>query len=88
MTHAIHDRLAALPDGYFQADFAGRHYGVVKRVFNAGRSVKLVGRELGGTDYISLNLYALADGRHLLKPCEMPAGKVVDFVAGLKVRDT
>lgn len=85
MTRAFHDRLAALPDGYFNADFAGRRYGVVKRVFNAGRSVKLVGRELGGTDHISLNLYALADGRQLLKPCEMPAAKVVAFVTGLAV---
>ncbi|EDZ45821.1 conserved hypothetical protein [Rhodobacterales bacterium Y4I] len=43
-------------------------------------------RELGGGDYISLNLYRLASGARL-KPCEMPADKVIRFVLALKVTE-
>ena len=45
-----------------------------------GRSQKLEAEELGGNDYISFNLYRLASGETLLKPCEMPAEKVIAFV--------
>ena len=38
--------------------------------------------ELGGGDYVSLNLYRTGTGDRL-KPCEMPAEKVVRFVLGL-----
>jgi hypothetical protein len=48
-----------------------------------GSSAKLVAEELGGRDYISLNLYRLRSGARL-KPCEMPREKVVDFVTGLR----
>ncbi len=38
--------------------------------------------ELGGGDYVSLNLYRTSSGA-LLRPCEMPEEKVVRFVLGL-----
>lgn len=41
--------------------------------------------ELGGDDYISLNLYLPRSGA-LLRPCEMPEQKVIDFVLGLSVQ--
>ncbi|WP_413717732.1 hypothetical protein [Silicimonas sp. MF1-12-2] len=63
----------------------GRRYRVVKSQMANGRSQKLEAEELGGTDYISFNLYRLASGEALLKPCEMPAEKVVDFVMGVIV---
>ena len=61
----------------------GRRYRVVKSQMANGRSQKLEAEELGGTDYISFNLYRLASGETLLKPCEMPTEKVVAFVLGL-----
>ncbi|KIN62119.1 hypothetical protein Z946_975 [Sulfitobacter noctilucicola] len=45
--------------------------------------MKLVAEELGGKDYISLNLYALSSGPKLF-PCEMPAEKVITFVRALE----
>jgi len=36
-------------------------------------------KELGGNDFISGNYYRSV-GEGLLKPCEMPAEKVIDFV--------
>lgn len=77
---AILDRF---PEGAFDVVFEGRRYGAAKTGFAGDRSLKFAARELGGTDYISLNLYRLADGREVLKPCEMPAEKVRRFVAGM-----
>ena len=54
-------------------------YIATKSVHNNGRSFKLVARELGGNDYISLNLYALKSGPRLY-PCEMSSEKVIGFV--------
>ena len=58
---------------------------VAKTSYAQGRAIKLVAHELGGNDYISLNVYDLASGP-LLKPCEMPVEKVVTFLADLRTR--
>ena len=43
----------------------------------------LYAKELGDNNFISLNYYTnIGDG--LLKPCEMPEEKVMDFVLNLK----
>lgn len=73
----------ALPFGGYGGTYDGRRYRIVKSQFAAARSQKLEAEELGGTDYISLNLYRLATGEALLKPCEMPADKVRAFVLGV-----
>lgn len=78
-------RFDSLPDGGYGATYQGRRYRLVKTRMATGRSQKLEAEELGGTDYISFNLYRLADGAALLKPCEMPAGKVVEFVMGVEI---
>ena len=44
--------------------------------------MKLFAEELGGADRVSFNLYFLDGKPPLLKPCEMPQDKVVDFVLG------
>jgi hypothetical protein len=80
------DFLAAfdtLPFGGYGGTYEGRRYRIVKSQFAAARSQKLEAEELGGPDTISLNLYRLATGEALLKPCEMPAEKVRDFVLGV-----
>ena len=74
----------ALPTGAYGGTFDGRRYRVTKTVMATGRSQKLEARELGGSDYISFNLYRLATGQALLKPCEMPREKVEAFVLGLR----
>lgn len=74
----------ALPVGGYGGTYQGRRYRVTKAQMSNGRSQKLEAEELGGSDYISFNLYRLATGQALLKPCEMPESKVVDFVIGLQ----
>ncbi len=72
----------AIPPGLSTGRSHGRRY-VVSRIELAGRkSHKLVAHELGGGDYISLNLYLTRSSGALLRPCEMPAEKVVEFVLG------
>ncbi len=73
----------ALPQGSFTGTAHGRRYVVTRSGFSGDKAQKLVAEELGGADYISLNLYRLASGARL-KPCEMPAQKVVDFVLALQ----
>lgn len=74
----------ALPTGGYGATYQGKRYRVIKSVLVSGRSQKLEAEELGGTDYISFNLYRLAGGETLLKPCEMPAEKVISFVMNVE----
>ena len=76
--------LAALPTGTFTGTADGRRYVVTKIAFARNRAIKLVAEERGGSDYISLNWYALTSGG-LLRPCEMPEAKVRRFVEHLEV---
>ena len=75
-------RFLAVPQGYSQGIYEGRRYGVTRRSSPTGRRHWLYAEELGGADRISLNLYVLKRSGARLKPCEMPAGKVVAFVLG------
>jgi len=72
----------ALPLGTFQGVAKGRRYVVTRSDFSDGAAQKLVAEELGGSDYISANLYRLGSGARL-KPCEMQEEKVVAFVLDL-----
>ena len=72
-----------LPTGGYGGSYGGTRYRITKTVMATGRSQQLEAEELGGTDYVSLNLYRLADGTALLKPSEMPAEKVISFVLGV-----
>ena len=75
----------ALPVGTFYGESAGKRYVVSRTSFANAKAWKLVAEELGGGDYISLNLYLPHSGA-VLRPCEMPEQKVIDFVLGLKVQ--
>ncbi|NVO57885.1 hypothetical protein HW561_18970 [Rhodobacteraceae bacterium B1Z28] len=74
----------ALPLGTFTGTTDTRRYVVSRRVMAAGKSHKLVAHELGGPDYVSLNLYQTRNSGALLRPCEMSAYKVTDFVIALR----
>lgn len=82
-TISLRETLDHFPEGAFDVEVGGRRYGAAKTVFAGGRSLKFEAWERGGGDYISLNLYCLADGRMLLKPCEMPEEKVRTFILNM-----
>ena len=78
------DRFLSLPAGYKCVLFGGRSYGMTIDISKDARRRKLFAKELGGTDHVSFNLYHLNGKPPLLKPCEMPAAKVIDFVLSFK----
>ena len=79
MDEAFLNALATLPAGYSRGSFRGEQWGVTVDRSADGRRVKLYGEALGGNDHVSFNLYRVS-GQPRLKPCEMPAAKVISFV--------
>ncbi len=71
-----------IPEGYSEGIFRERKYGISKQLFNDGKSQKIFAEELGGNDFISLNYYQTST-KDLLKPCEMPKAKVIQFLSEL-----
>jgi hypothetical protein len=84
---AFLNALETLPRGYSQGQYHERRWGVTLTEATGGRRFKLFAEELGGTDVVSFNLYLTGDGGPQLKPCEMPADKVIDFVVGYQPDD-
>ena len=76
----------ALEAGYYKVTYHGRTYGMRIEVSNDRRRRKLYAEELGGSDHVSCNLYLLKDQEPLLRPCEMPVQKVLDFISGFQLR--
>ena len=76
----ILERIKQLPAGYSEVMYNDRKYGVTRTDFNNGKSHKVYAEQLGGADVISLNYYITSANSELLKPCEMPEQKVIDFL--------
>ena len=74
---------ARVAEGWSVVEYDGRSWSVTRTTHGDGRSESILAEELGGTDLVSANLYRL-DGRDVLKPCEMPEQKVLDFLRGLR----
>lgn len=78
-TPAFFNALDQIPAGYSRGEFSGASWGVTVDRSGDGKRIKLYGEALGASDHVSFNLY-VAGGTPRLKPCEMPAQKVIDFV--------
>ena len=79
MDNTVHALVMRFPEGYSEGVYNEKRYAITKTTYNDGRSFKLYAEALGGTDYVSLNLYCTATTEHL-KPCEMPVDKVLHFL--------
>ncbi len=62
--------------------FRNRRYLIRKETLLGGQLIKLYAEELGGNDFVSLNYYETRSAS-LLKPCEMPEEKVIEFIEGV-----
>jgi hypothetical protein len=71
--------IEAVPEGWTRVTYAGHPYGLTRRTHAGGRSVSLLAEELGGPDMVSANSHRTAKA-DLLRPCEMPEAKVMDFL--------
>ena len=72
-------RLDKIPLGHSFSWYKGKKYSISKTSFNAGRTIKFFAQDLAGNDFISANFYRLKQ-QEILKPCEMPEQKVLDFL--------
>ncbi|MGI9551402.1 MAG: peptide methionine sulfoxide reductase [Aurantibacter sp.] len=72
-------KIRMLPMGYSEVFYQDKKYGVTRTDFNHGNSIKIFAQELGGNDLVSLNYYSTKK-EEILKPCEMPEQKVIDFL--------
>ncbi|QOD60197.1 peptide methionine sulfoxide reductase [Polaribacter haliotis] len=73
-----------LPEGYSEGIYENKKYSLTKQIFNEGKSFKIYGKELKGNNFISLNYY-ITSKKEILKPCEMPAQKVIHFLENIKI---
>ena len=80
--HGLLLLLDRFPEGWSEAAYDGRRWGVTRSVALGGRSQKVFAEELGGTDFVSANVYTGEDGGTFFRPCEMPAEKVLAFLRG------
>lgn len=71
--------LASIPEGWTRAEIDGHAWGVTRTTKVNGRIVSVYAERLDNTDTISANIWQTTDGP-LLKPCEMPAPKVMKFL--------
>ena len=72
-------KIKDFPLGYSEVFFENKKYGITRTDFNNGKSFKIYAEELGGKNFISLNYY-ITETSEKLKPCEMPAEKVIHFL--------
>jgi len=80
MLKAFIAALDAFPIGYSTGTVGDQRWGMTIQRLANGRTVKLYAEALGERDHVSFNLFRPASGNVLLKPCEMPKQKVIDFV--------
>ena len=73
--------VARVPEGWTAVSYAGRRWGLTRTTHVDGRSVSVFAEELGGPDVVSANVFRLSGGAEL-RPCEMPAATVLDFLEG------
>jgi hypothetical protein len=76
--HALVDRV---PTGWTEVGYAGRTWGLTRADHAGGGTTTLYAEELGGTSAVSANVWHTTGG-DVLRPCEMPAQVVLDFLRG------
>jgi len=75
----FHERLLSFEDGAYDVLYDDKRYLFRKETHLNGKLIKVYAEELGHNNFISLNYYPQTSNG-LLKPCEMPDEKVIDFV--------
>ena len=75
-----------VPEGWTLVCYQGRPYGLTRTTRAGGKSVSVLAQELGGSDLVSANIYRTTSG-DLLRACEMPQQKVLDFLRGWRPQD-
>lgn len=85
MNNSILEIIESIREGFSEGTYNNKKYGITKSTFNQGNSFKLYAKELGGSDFISLNYYKTTK-KEFLKPCEMPEAKVIHFLKNIELK--
>jgi len=80
----FHERLLSFEDGAYDVLYDDKRYLFRKETHLSGKLIKVYAEELGDTNFVSLNYYPQTSNG-LLKPCEMPDEKVIDFVTRCRI---
>ncbi len=79
----FHDKLLVIGNGSYDVLYQEKRYLLTKETQLNSKLIKLYAQELGGNNFISLNYYPYIKNG-LLKPCEMPEEKVIEFVLNMR----
>lgn len=74
--------LARVPEGWTRFEIAGRPWAVSRVARGDGRTVTLEAEQLGGADAFGANVWLTSAGP-VLRPCEVPAEKVLGLLRSL-----
>ena len=77
----LHALVERVPVGWTEVAYAGRTWGLTRSDHAGGGTTTLYAEELGGPDAVSANVWRTRGG-DVLRPCEMPAQVVLDFLRG------
>lgn len=77
-------KVEMLKNGTLEVIFEHKKYLLSKQTSQDSKRITVYADEVGGTDFISFNMYKLKSG-WTLKPCEMPVEKVTKFIIGLTI---
>lgn len=78
--------LERVPSGWSRQVVGGRSWGVSRVEHVDGRSTTVTAEQLGGSVMFSANVWHTSNGL-LLRPCEVPADTVLDFLESLPQYD-
>jgi hypothetical protein len=74
--------LSRVPRGWARRMVAGLPWGVSRVEHAGGRTTTLTAERLGGTGFLSANIWHTSAGP-LLRPCEVPTADVLQFLRDL-----
>ncbi len=77
----LHTLVDRVPVGWTEVGYAGRSWGLTRADHAKGGTTTLYAEELGGPGAVSANVWHTRGG-DVLRPCEMPARDVLDFLRG------
>jgi hypothetical protein len=77
----LHTLVDRVPVGWTEVGYGGRSWGLTRSDHAGGGTTTLYAEELGGPSAVSANVWHTSGG-DVLRPCEMPAQVVLDFLRG------
>lgn len=77
--HALDALVDQIPEGRSRVRVSGQTWGVTRTTRANGKVVTISAEHLGDARHLSANIWVTAQGA-VLKPCEVPAEAVVEFL--------